>query len=198
MDYNTQRNKLKMSEYGRCVQQMVDHCKTIGDKELRTACAYSIIEIMASMAKAEMNNEETETKLWNHLAAISNYELDIDYPVEILPHDEASDNRQPIPYPKKNIKRRHYGSIIESFAEKLPEITDKEEQDELLELVANQMKRSLGNWNQDAMDDAKIVDDIDMYTQGKVALDLNKTHLVTDGEVLSNLVSTSLKKKKKK
>jgi len=198
MDYNTQRNKLKMTEYGRCIQQMIDYCKTITDRDERTDCAYTIIEVMARMANEDLNNEETESKLWNHLAAIANYDLDIDYPVEILPQDDESNVRNTIPYPKKNIQRRHYGSILEAFAKKLPEVEDKVEQDELLELVANQMKRSLGNWNQDAMDDTKIVDDIDRYTDGKVTLDLNTTPLVSDGEVLSNLVSTSLKKKKKK
>ena len=39
LDYNTQLKKLIMPEYGRNVQQMVDHCVALKDREERTRCA---------------------------------------------------------------------------------------------------------------------------------------------------------------
>lgn len=45
-DYNTQQKKLIMPEYGRNVQQMIDHCVSIEDREERTRCANTIINIM--------------------------------------------------------------------------------------------------------------------------------------------------------
>ena len=83
IDYNTQRTQLVLPEYGRCIQQMVDHAKTLDDRDERLRCATTIVALMASMVKQHGDADEFRRKLWNHLAAIANYELDIDYPVEI-------------------------------------------------------------------------------------------------------------------
>ena len=82
MDYNTKRDKLIMPEYGRGIQQMVEHCKTIADKDERMLCARTIINTMANMAEQTADREDFQKKLWNHLAAMAQYDLDIDYPVE--------------------------------------------------------------------------------------------------------------------
>ena len=47
MEYNTQREHLKISDYGRHVAKMVDYCKTIADREERTAMAGTIVDVMA-------------------------------------------------------------------------------------------------------------------------------------------------------
>lgn len=198
MEYNTNLERLKMSEYGRCVQQMVDHCKTISDREERLRCAKTIIDVMEKMLEEDENLQETQLKLWNNLATIANYELDIDYPVQIERHDEDSSKRQSIPYPKTAIKRRNYGHIIESFNSAIKEMDNDEERMELAGLIANQMKRDLGNWNVDAMSDDKVADDMAKYTDGRVMLDPTNFQFITDGEILSSLIPTSVKKKKKK
>lgn len=198
MEYNTNLERLKMSEYGRCIQQMVDHCKGIKDREERLHCAYTIISVMETMIEEEDNAEETQLKLWNHLAKISNYELDIDYPVKIERHDEDASKRKPLPYPKTKIGRRNYGHIIEAFNEAIKNMDNDKERMELAGLIANQMKRDLGNWNVDAMSDDKVADDMARYTEGRVLLDPSNFQFITDGEILSSLISTSVKKKKKK
>ena len=100
MDYNTQRKKLILPEYGRCIQQMVDYAKTIGDRAERQNCANTIIALMANMQEQRTDPDELRNKLWNHLAAMADYELDIDYPVEIVHHEEAKDKRERLPYPQ--------------------------------------------------------------------------------------------------
>lgn len=187
-----------MSEYGRCVQQMVEHCKTIKDRDERLNCAYTIIAVMDKMLEEDEDIDDKNLKLWNHLASIANYELDIDYPVKIERHDEDDNKRQSIPYPKKNIKRRNYGYVIESFTDAIKNMENENERMELAGLVANQMKRDLGNWNVDAMSDDKVADDMAYYTEGKVQLDPTQFQFITDGEILSSLISTSVKKKRKK
>ena len=49
MEYNTQRKKLPLPEYGRSVQNMVDYALTIEDRAERQRCARTIIGIMGSM-----------------------------------------------------------------------------------------------------------------------------------------------------
>ena len=198
MEYNTTLERLKMSEYGRCVQQMVDHCKTIKDRDERLNCAYTIIGVMDKMLEEDEDIDDKHLKLWNHLAAISNYELDIDYPVEIERSDDETRKCKPIPYPKSNIKRRNYGHVVEEFTKAIKDMDNETERMELAGLVANQMKRDLGNWNVDAMSDDKVADDMAQYTEGRVILDPTQFQFITDGEILSSLISTSVKKKKKK
>ena len=82
-DYNTLRKRLIQPEYGRCVQQMVEHAVTIPDKAKRQQCAETIVALMARMDEKHSNEDDFYQKLWNHLAAMSDYQLDIDYPVEM-------------------------------------------------------------------------------------------------------------------
>lgn len=200
-DYNTHRTRLVMPEYGRCVQQMVEHAKTLDDRKERQRCANTIVALMASMTKQGGDADSFKQKLWNHLAAIANYELDIDYPVEIKRIDETKASHERILYPQKRIARRHYGAVIEVLTKKIAEIEDEEERRVLTAQVANQMKRSLGRWNKDAMSDEKVLDDLAFFTEGKVSLMPGDLKLMSDGDVLNDVQQMSLsngKKKKKK
>lgn len=198
MDYNTKREKLIMPEYGRGIQQMVEHCKTIADKEERMRCAKTVIQAMANMAEQTSDKEDFQKKLWNHLAAIAQYDLDIDYPVEIERMDDEEARPEQLPYPQTRIKKRNYGTIVEQFTKHLATMDEGQQRDELTLLVANHMKRDLSNWSVDSMSDEKVADDMALYTDGKIQLNPDIQPLISDGELLSSRISTSVKKKKKK
>lgn len=198
MDYNTTRDKLIMPEYGRGIQQMVEHCKTIADKEERMHCARTIVSTMATMAEQTADREDFQKKLWNHLAAMAQYDLDIDYPVEIERMDDKEARPERLPYPQHRIKKRNYGTIVEQFTDHLTTMEAGQQRDDLAQMVANHMKRDLSNWSTDSMSDEKVADDMTVYTDGKIQLDLAHNPLVSDGELLSTRISTSIKKKKKK
>ncbi len=198
MDYNTKREQLIMPEYGRGVQQMVEHCKTLADKNERMRCAQAIIRTMSIMAEQTADKEDFYKKLWNHLAALAHYELDIDYPVEIERMDDEETQPDAIPYPQHRIRQRNYGKIIESFTEYLATMEATPQRDELVRRVANQMKRDLSNWSTDSMSDDKVIDDLARYTDGRIQLDPARTPIITDGELLSTRISTSVNKKKKR
>ena len=202
MDYNTQREKLKLTEYGRCIQEMVNYAMSLEDRKERQRCAYTIIDLMANMQSFTGNAEDFYQKLWNHLAFISDYKLDIDYPVEIQRIDEKENHRDTVPYPQKKIARRHYGLIIEQLTKKLTEMEPGKERDELTRLVANQMKVALANWNSNALDDEKILSDLAEYTDGKISLLPSEIKLMSDKEAIASAqqmnTNTGGKKKKKK
>ena len=84
------------------------------------------------------------------------------------------------------------------FTKALKEEEDEEKRYEMAKLIANHMKRDLSNWNVDAMSDAKVADDLEQYTEGKVVLNPDNFQFISDGELLSSLISTTVKKKKKK
>jgi hypothetical protein len=112
MEYNTERPQLILPEYGRAVHEAVAHCLTIEDPAERQACAEQIVRIMASVVQERYAQEDTRRKLWNHLAQMSGYQLDVDYPVEIDPQEENS-HPQPMAYPMKSIHRRQFGYLLE-------------------------------------------------------------------------------------
>ncbi len=170
MQYNTKKDKIVMPEYGRGVQQMVEIAKTLPRREDRQQCARSIVCVMRRLVPPETTNQaEYEQTLWNHLARIARYELDIDYPVEIVPEQETI-NPAPLCYPMKSIRRRHYGYLIETYLKYLNDMPDSARKEKMLGQLANQMKQDLYVWNRDSMSEQLVAKDIERYSDGMLHL----------------------------
>ncbi|MBQ0050025.1 MAG: DUF4290 domain-containing protein [Bacteroidales bacterium] len=193
MQYNTNRARIAMPEYGRTVQQMVEHCISIPNAERRMRCARNIIAVMASMHPGMKNQEDFRHKLWDHLAYISDYKLQVDYPYPVSRMDEKNKDRKRVAYPRNHIHNRHYGHLNEAFLNHLATMPKSKQRDELAMVVANQMKQSLYDWNREAVDDSKVASDMASYTGGLVKLDLE--HFTFDKVVKTP--KTMGKKKKK-
>ncbi|MDY6249116.1 MAG: DUF4290 domain-containing protein, partial [Prevotella sp.] len=73
LDYNTQREKLILPEYGREIQCMVDYAVGLPEKDERTRCAKAIVEIMKRMVPRDRGNADYEQKMWDHLALMSDF-----------------------------------------------------------------------------------------------------------------------------
>lgn len=195
IEYNTERMSLKMSEYGRIIQDMVRHCMTIEDREERLLCAQSIVSVMASLGQEKVSNPEVQHKLWNHLALISDFKLDIDYPVEIIPQAEVSMHPAPMSLPQGRIRHRHYGRIIEDALSHLKDMPEGEERDALVRQTADRMKQNLFTWNPDVMSEEKVIHDVEMYTPNSNLSNSLEGHQFAN---LHALPTNILKKKKRK
>ena len=195
IQYNTEKSSLLMSEYGRIVQEMVEHCMTIEDRQERLKCATSIVSVMANLGQEKLANPEVQTKLWNHLALISRFQLDLDYPVEIIPQAEASMRPAPMSLPQANIRHKHYGRIVEQALQKLTEMPEGEERDALVQQTADRMKQNLFTWNPDVMSEEKVTHDIDVYTKGHNLSEALEGHQFA---TLHTLPTNILKRKKRK
>jgi hypothetical protein len=171
LDYNTQREKLLLPEYGREIQKMVDHAKALPTKEERQQCAETIIDIMDRMYPQGQENADHIQKLWDHLALMSNFELDIDYPYDVTQALKIATKPEPVSYNNDDVPIRHYGKLLFELFDKLKEMPEGEERDELARYTANQMKRSLLQWSHGSADDEKVFDDLARYTDGKIQLD---------------------------
>lgn len=196
MTYNTQREQLVMPEYGRAVQMMVDMAVQIEDREERQRCANAIVKIMKGLLPSTASKEDDEHRLWNHLARIAHYKLDINYPVNIIPQEEVQAHPAPLPYPMKSIKRRHYGYLVEQTLDYAKTVEDEEMRRFITENIANQMKQDLFIWNRDSMDNALVAQDIERYSGGELHLDLDNFTFDSVGE--SALQHAEGKKKKRK
>lgn len=172
LDYNTQREKLVLPEYGREIQSMVDHAVGIKDRAERQHCAESIIAIMDHMFPDGADAEEHHRKLWDHLAIMSGFKLDIDYPFAVKQAEDIAKRPDPMDYPKTRIPVRHYGSMMFELFDRLKNMEPGKERDELVKLTANQMRRDLAQWSHGSCDEEKVAADLPRFTDGKIHLDL--------------------------
>lgn len=153
---------------------MVDYAMTLKTKEERQRCANTIINIMERMFPQTKENIDYKQKLWDHLAIMSDFKLDIDYPVDITEAGSITKKPQPMDYPKQKNPVKHYGGMVFKMFEKLKDMEPGHERDELTRLTANQMKRNLIQWSHGSSDDEKIASDLARFTEGKIQIDLDK------------------------
>ena len=140
LTYNSQLKKLVLPEYGRNIQQMVDHCLTIEDRDERTHCAYTIVQNMANMFPQLRAETDYQHKLWDHLMIMSGFKLDVDFPFDDIIREESLDTKpDPITYELEPIQYRHYGKNIERMIERAATYPEGEERDALVMLLANHM-----------------------------------------------------------
>ena len=170
MQYNTQKNKVEMPEYGRGLEEMVELAVTLPTKKERQRCANTIVNIMRRIQPEVATQEDYTHRLWNHLARISHYKLDVDYPVDIVSEEEVLAHPEPLKYPMKRIKRRHYGYLVEEALDYARTLPEGNERNVLLRGIANQMKQNLFVWNKDSMDECLVAQDIERYTGGELSL----------------------------
>jgi hypothetical protein len=173
LDYNTQRELLQMPEYGREIQRMIDHAVTLPTKEERLLCAKTIVKLMETKVPQIRENSGYEQTLWDHLYIMSHKQLDIDWPYDISGAEKFHDKPQPMKLPQSNVRLRHYGKLVSELLEKLKDMPEGGERDELIRLTANQMKRDLVQWGHGSIDDENVADDMARMTDGAVQLDLN-------------------------
>lgn len=170
MQYNTQQPHLPMPEYGRSVQNMVNHALTITDREERQRCANTIIKIMGNMYPLLRDLPDFKQKLWDHLAIMADFKLDIDYPYEIVKPDTLNATPERIPYSNGRIRYRHYGFFLEELIRKAMEMPEGEERAQLVHLIAIQMRKNFITWNKDSVEIHKLISDLEDYTHGAIRL----------------------------
>lgn len=196
LDYNTQRERIKLNEYGREIQQMVDYCVSIPDREERQVCAEAIIDTMRKMNPSDQNINDRMQTLWDHLALMSDFKLDIDYPVEITTAEQMASKPEPVAYPNTRIPVRHYGRALFELFETLKTMEPGEERDTLVRMTANQMKRCLLLWGHGNGDDEKVADDLARFTDGVIQLDLDRFRF--DRIDVQSIAQQAKQKKQKK
>ena len=192
--YYTQQKKLIMPEYGRNVQQMIDHCVSIEDREERTRCANTIINIMGNLFPHLRDVDDFKHKLWDHLAIMSDFKLDIDYPYEIIRKENLRTKPDRIPYTLTPIRYRHYGKTLERMIKKCEDYPDGPERDQLISLLANHMKKSFLTWNKEVVDDDKIFKDLREYSHGRIDLSPETFRLKESKEFLQKKNKNNMRK----
>ena len=197
LTYNSQLKTLVLPEYGRNIQQMVDYCLTIEDRDERTHCAFTIVQNMANMFPQLRAETDYQHKLWDHLMIMSDFKLDVDFPFDDIIKEENLDTKpDPIRYELEPIVYRHYGKNIERMIERAAEYPEGEERDALVMLLANHMKKLIFQINNEDVEDAKIFKDLERYSHGAIRLD-PATHRLHEYQIVKPAQPVGKKKKKK-
>ena len=182
LTYNTEKEQIVISEYGRCIQEMVKVLPEIEDRKQRTDAARYIINIMVQMKPSIKQSSDYEHKLWDHLHIISGYTLDVESPYAPPKPELQQKKPQHIGYQNNTIKYGHYGQYLI----KMIEAASREENDEVREMLAHtlarQMKRNYLEWNKSVVNDQVIIDDLYKISNGRLVIqDLSK--LNADGAI---------------
>jgi len=172
-DYNSTRNKLILSEYGRNVQNMVKYIVALPTKEERNRYAQVVIDLMGFLNPHLRDVADFKHKLWDHLHIISDFQIDVDSPYP-KPSPEAIHLKpQPLRYPNQRIKYKHYGKTIELMIEKAKSIEDPDRKRHMVQAVANFMKMAYVQWNKDSVSDESILADLFALSGGTLKLEEN-------------------------
>lgn len=194
LNYNTRMARLALPEYGRNIQRMVDHCLSIEDRDERTKCAYSIIKSMGNLFP-ELRAQENEHKLWDHLVIMANFQLDIDYPCDVIQEADLQTQPERVAYNQSNMRYRHYGRLTQQMIDKIAAMDEGAERDEAVLLLANHMKKQMLAVNADGVEDAKVFKDLAELSHGSIRLNAEIVRLHEFRE--SPQAATGKKKKKK-
>ena len=183
LDYNTEREKLAMPEYGRNVLKMVEDLKRIEDRTKRSEQARAVVRVMEILNPQVHSADNWEQKLWDHLYIMAGYDLDVDSPYPMPSPEQRKSRPEIIPLKKKPIKATHYGRNIESIIDLIASEPEGEMKTAMIRSLAMYMRQQYLIWNKDSVADTTIFSDIEKLSDYRIK--------VPEGLTLSRISSDS-------
>jgi hypothetical protein len=176
IEYNTERPHIQFPEYGRSLQEMIQHAKSIESRPLRQKTVEYIISLMFQLGpQGHRNMDDYREKLWNHIFAVSNYELDVTPPPGIaIRREEDRARPEPLGYPNSATRMRHYGNSIPALIKKAIEMPDGVKKEGFVEVIASYMKLAYKTWNKEHYVSDDVVKDKLAAGAGKHDKDRNR------------------------
>lgn len=167
-EYNSARNQLVFSEYGRNVQRLVEYLGTIEDREERNRKANTVIAIMGNLNPHLRDTADYKHKLWDHLFAMSNFTLDVDSPYPIPTPETINVKPDTVPYLGNLSRFRFYGRNVQSMLQNAAAMDDGEEKEYFINMIASFMRNSCKNWNDENLSPEAIAEHIDVLSEGQL------------------------------
>ena len=192
MEYNTQKTQLNMPEYGRIIQQLVERCKELPSKEERNEMAMAIIDFMGQRNPQLRDEDNYKHKLWDHLYILANHELDVDSPYPFPTKEQLEEKPKRMEYPKLQGDFKFYGKSILQLIEKAIELEPGDEKEALIEVIANNMKKSYNVYNKEHVTDDVIFRHLKELSENRLdltgieSLEKSKIYYTTNNRSNSN------------
>ena len=189
LEYNTERPKLIIPEYGRHFQKMVDHAVSIEDDAERNRVAQAIISVMGNIQPHLRDVPDFQHKLWDQLFIMSDFKLNVDSPFPITSKETLQKRPDPLEYPQNFPKYRFYGNNIKRMIDVAIKWEKGDMRDGLEYAIANHMKKCYLNWNKDTVDDKAIFKHLYELSDGAIDLAKEGENLTESGQFLKNRVA---------
>lgn len=173
IEYNTERPNIRFPEYGRSIQEMIQHAITLESPQKRQKTVESIIGLMIQLGpQGNRNMDDYREKLWNHVFALANYELDVTPPPGIvIRKEEDRPKPEPLGYLKSATRMRHYGNSVHALIQKAIEMPDGPKKEGFVEVIASYMKLAYKTWNKEHyVSDDIVKEDLEILSDGKLSL----------------------------
>ena len=193
LEYNSERPKLIIPEYGRHIQKMVDQAIAIDNKEERNKVARSIISVMGNLNPHLRDVPDFQHKLWDQLFIMSDFKLDVDSPFEKPSREMFEERPSGLDYPQNHPKYRFYGNNIKKMIDVCLQWEDGDLKQALKYAIANHMKKSYLNWNKDTVEDDVIFEHLLDLSKGQIDL-RGRDDLLTESKDLIRKTSGGSKK----
>tara|TARA_B110000046_G_scaffold28052_1_gene28887 strand:- start:212634 stop:213248 length:615 start_codon:yes stop_codon:yes gene_type:complete len=155
-------------EYGRHIQQLIDHAIELEDKEERNKMVLAIVAVMGQLNPHLRDVPDFTHKLWDHVHIMSDFKLDVESPYPTPSPEQFMEKPNPMKYPDGKIRFKHYGLGAERLIDTAVGMEDGEEKEALKESIANLMKKHYLTWGRSSVDDAQIISDIKRISRGKL------------------------------
>lgn len=202
MNYNTSRPRMIIPEYGRHIQKLIDHAVKIENRDERNEMTVAIIDVMGQLNPHLRDVADFNHKLWDHIQIMSDFKLEVDAPYPIPKKEELQTKPNKMPYPKNNIRFKHYGRGVELLVQEAIEMEEGEEKEALILSIANLMKKHYLTWSRSSVDDEQIILDLKKFSRGKLEvasdLELISTNEIATRNTTSRQRPKTNKKRKRK
>ncbi len=186
LEYNSERPKLIIPEYGRHIQKMVDHALSIENREERNKVAQAIIAVMGNLNPHLRDVPDFQHKLWDQLFIMSDFKLDVDSEFPKPSREKLEERPEGLTYPQNHPKYRFYGNNIKRMIDICVNWEEGDLKQALKYAIANHMKKSYLNWNKDTVEDEVIFDHLFELSEGKINLAKLDEDLTNSSELMRN------------
>ena len=173
-NYNSANPPLRLKEYGRNIQKLVDYISVQEGKENRTRLATTLIGLMKQVVPSVRDNTDQSQRLWDDLYLMSSFNLDVDAPFPMPEKDILNKKPDSVPYPPKLRKYRHYGKNLQMMVSKAAELEDEDLRNKTAGYLGRLMKQFYIEWNRDNVEDEVIIENLKDISGGKFVFDEEK------------------------
>lgn len=170
-EYASQKEKLKVPEYGRSIQNMIKVAKNIEDPVKRQNTIEAIIQLMQQLNPTQNIADNTNEKLWHHVFRVCDFELEVTPPegIPIPTPENTIKHKQKVSYPIHEYRFRHYGHNVQTLIRKALAMEEGPKRDAFVHVIASFMKLAYRTWNKEHfVSDEVIIEDLNTLCEGKL------------------------------
>lgn len=177
-NYNLYRKSLKLPEYGRHIHQMIDHLRTIEDRNERNRKARVVINVMGNLNPLLRDTPEFTHKLWDHFFIMSEFGIDVDSPYPIPTSQTLAPSPRRMPYPDNKIVQKHYGKYVKRIMRSLEGAKNPDAVQSVVSDIARYMRTKSYEYNQEHPNNESIIKDIKRMSDNLIPVDENALSLI--------------------